>query len=62
MRIGVDKSMLANLDGDTEAAFKAALEKLKASGVTIIDIEMPNSPSSTARSDFRSRSTKPMTT
>ena len=30
VRIGVDKSMLANLDGDTEAAFKAALEKLKA--------------------------------
>jgi Asp-tRNA(Asn)/Glu-tRNA(Gln) amidotransferase A subunit family amidase len=41
VRIGVDKSMLANLDGDTEAAFKAALEKLKASGVTVVDIEMP---------------------
>jgi indoleacetamide hydrolase len=41
LRIGVDKSMLANLDGDTEAAFKAALEKLKAGGVTVVDIEMP---------------------
>ena len=41
VRIGVDKSMLANLDGDTEAAFKAALEKLKSSGVTVVDIEMP---------------------
>src|SRR5690242_5498092 len=41
VRIGVDKSMLANLDGDTDAAFKAALEKLKASGVTVVDIEMP---------------------
>src|SRR5438477_3592091 len=41
VRIGVDKSMLANLDGDTEAAFKAALEKLKSSGVTVVDVEMP---------------------
>ena len=40
-RIGVDKSMLAKLDGDTDSAFKAALEKLKASGVTVVDIEMP---------------------
>ena len=41
VRIGVVKSMLANLDGDTEAAFKAALEKLKSSGVTVVDVEMP---------------------
>ena len=41
VRIGVDKSMLAKLDGDTDSAFKAALEKLKASGVTVVDIEMP---------------------
>jgi mandelamide amidase len=39
VRIGVDKAMLANLDGDTEAAFKAALDKLRASGVTVVDIE-----------------------
>ena len=41
IRIGIDKSMLANLDSDTEAAFKAALEKLKSNGVTVVDIEMP---------------------
>jgi mandelamide amidase len=41
VRIGVVKSMLANLDGDTESAFKAALEKLKSNGVTIVDVEMP---------------------
>jgi indoleacetamide hydrolase len=41
VRIGVVKSMLANLDGDTESAFKAALEKLKSSGVTVVDVEMP---------------------
>lgn len=41
VRIGVDKSMLANLDADTDAAFKAALDKLRANGVTVVDIEMP---------------------
>lgn len=40
-RIGVVKSMLANLDGDTDAAFRAAIDKLKAQGATVIDIEMP---------------------
>jgi len=40
-RIGVEKSMLANLDGDTDAAFHAGLDKLKAAGATIVDIEMP---------------------
>ncbi len=33
--------MLANLDGDTEAAFRAAVEKLKSQGVTFVDVEMP---------------------
>ena len=33
--------MLTNLDGDTEAAFQAALARLKAQGVTVIEIEMP---------------------
>jgi mandelamide amidase len=33
--------MLTNLDGDTEAAFHAALARLKAQGVAVIDIEMP---------------------
>lgn len=41
VRIGVVKSMLANLDGDTEAAFRAAIDKLKAQGATVVDIEMP---------------------
>jgi Asp-tRNA(Asn)/Glu-tRNA(Gln) amidotransferase A subunit family amidase len=41
LRIGVEKTMLANLDGDTDAAFRASLDKLKAAGVTIVDVEMP---------------------
>ena len=40
VRLGVVKTMLANLDGDTEAAFRAGLDKLKAAGVTIVDVEM----------------------
>src|ERR1700760_1632724 len=39
VRIGVEKTMLANLDGDTETAFRASLDKLKSAGVTVIDIE-----------------------
>jgi indoleacetamide hydrolase len=42
VRLGVVKSMLANLDGDTEAAFRAGLDKLKSAGVAIVDVEMPN--------------------
>jgi Asp-tRNA(Asn)/Glu-tRNA(Gln) amidotransferase A subunit family amidase len=41
LRIGVEKTMLANLDADTEAAFHASLDKLKSAGVTVIDIDMP---------------------
>ena len=41
VRIGVEKTMLANLDGDTDAAFRASLDKLKAAGVTVIDVQMP---------------------
>ena len=41
VRLGVVKTMLANLDGDTEAAFRAALDRLKSAGVTIVDVEMP---------------------
>lgn len=41
VRIGIEKTMLANLDGDTDAAFRASLDKLKAAGVTIVDVEMP---------------------
>lgn len=41
VRLGLVKSMLANLDGDTQAAFHAALARLKTQGVTVVDIEMP---------------------
>jgi mandelamide amidase len=41
IRIGIVKAMLANLDGDTEAAFRAAVEKLKSQGVIFVDVEMP---------------------
>jgi mandelamide amidase len=41
VRIGVEKTMLANLDGDTEAAFRVGLDKLKSAGVTVVDVEMP---------------------
>ncbi|MCP4616888.1 MAG: indoleacetamide hydrolase [Bradyrhizobium sp.] len=42
VRLGVVKTMLANLDGDTDAAFRTALDKLKSAGVTVVDVEMPN--------------------
>ena len=41
VRVGVVKTMLANLDDDTDAAFRAAIDKLKSQGVTVIDVEMP---------------------
>lgn len=41
VRLGLVKSMLTNLDGDTQAAFHAALARLKAQGATVVDIEMP---------------------
>jgi mandelamide amidase len=41
VRIGVEKTMLANLDSDTETAFRAGLDKLKSAGVTVVDVEMP---------------------
>ena len=41
VRLGLVKSTLTNLDGDTEAAFQAALAQLKAQGVTVVDIKMP---------------------
>ena len=62
VRLGVVRSMLTNLDDDTECAFHAAIDRLKAQGVTVVDVEMPELADSTARSVFRSRSTKPMTT
>jgi len=41
VRLGLVKDMLANLDGDTDSAFRAGLDKLKSAGVTIVDVEMP---------------------
>src|SRR5579863_9410197 len=41
VRIGVVSTMLANLDGDTDKAFHSAIDKLKAAGITVVDIDMP---------------------
>ncbi|OPY99457.1 indole acetimide hydrolase [Bradyrhizobium sacchari] len=41
VRIGVAKTMLTNLDADTDAAFQAAVARVKAQGVTVVEIEMP---------------------
>jgi mandelamide amidase len=41
VRLGLVASMLANLDDDTKTAFNATLDKLKAAGVTIVDVDMP---------------------
>jgi len=40
VRLGLVKSMLANLDADTQAAFDAALAKAKTAGVTVVEVEM----------------------
>jgi mandelamide amidase len=42
VRVGVVAATLANLDDDTKAAFAAARDKLAASGVTVLDVDMPN--------------------
>ncbi len=41
VRLGKVKALLANMDADTQAAFDAALAKLTAAGVTVVDVEMP---------------------
>jgi mandelamide amidase len=41
VRIGIVKAMLTNLDADTDAAFHAAIAKVKAQDVTIVEIKMP---------------------
>jgi len=41
VRIGIVKSMLTNLDADTDAAFRSAIAKLEAQGATVVEIEMP---------------------
>jgi mandelamide amidase len=44
VRIGIVKAMLTNLDADTDAAFQAAVVKVKAQGATVVEIEMPQLP------------------
>lgn len=41
VRLGVVPALFANLDADTRAATDAALVKLRAAGVTLVDVEMP---------------------
>lgn len=41
VRVGVVAAKLANLDADTQAAFDDALAKMKASGVTVVEVDMP---------------------
>ena len=41
VRLGLVAATMANLDDDTKAAFTAALDKLKAAGVTVVDVDMP---------------------
>ena len=41
VRLGLVKSMLANADADTQAVFDAALGKLKAAGVVIVELDAP---------------------
>lgn len=41
VRLGLVKEFLANMDADTEAAFNAALDKLKAAGVQVVEVKMP---------------------
>lgn len=41
VRLGLVADFQANLDADTRAAFDAAVAKLRAAGVTIVDVAMP---------------------
>ena len=41
VRLGVVPAFYANLDADTRAATDGALAKLRAAGVTLVDVEMP---------------------
>ena len=41
VRLGVVAATLANLDADTKAAHEAAIAKMKAAGVTVVDVDMP---------------------
>jgi mandelamide amidase len=41
VRLGLVAGMMANTDDDTKTAFNAALDRLKAAGVTVVDVDMP---------------------
>jgi Asp-tRNA(Asn)/Glu-tRNA(Gln) amidotransferase A subunit family amidase len=41
VRLGLVKPLLANMDADTQAAFDAAVTRLKGAGATLVDVEMP---------------------
>jgi mandelamide amidase len=41
VRLGLAKDYLANRDADTQAAFDAALAKLKGADITLVEVEMP---------------------
>ncbi len=41
VRLGLAKPLLANMDADTQLAFDAALVRLKAAGVTLVDVDVP---------------------
>jgi Asp-tRNA(Asn)/Glu-tRNA(Gln) amidotransferase A subunit family amidase len=41
VRLGLVAATMANQDDDTKAAIAAALDKLKAAGVTVVDVDMP---------------------
>lgn len=42
VRVGIAPDFTANMDADTQAAFNGAVAKLKAAGVTVVDVTMPN--------------------
>jgi indoleacetamide hydrolase len=42
LRLGLVKDFLANMDDDTQQAFNSALAKLKAAGITLVDVPMPD--------------------
>ena len=44
VRLGVLQPMMAGLDSDTETVFRAALDKLRACGVQLIDVDAPELP------------------
>jgi mandelamide amidase len=42
VRVGIVSDFLQNLDTDTQSVFQDAVNKLKAAGVTVVNIDMPN--------------------